>query len=82
MKDQVFQEVLALLVEVRDDLTRGANSSAVEQVDDVIELLLKARDKGWQDELCKKDVLEQVGKILPALGQIANLINTLFQSLR
>lgn len=82
MEDQVFQEVLELLIEVRDDLTRSANSSAVEKVDDVIELLLKARDKGWQDELSKKDVLEQVSKFLPALGQIANLINTLFQSLR
>ena len=81
MKDLVFQEVCELLVEVRDDLTRSANSSAVEQVDDVIELLLKAQDEGWQDELSKKDVLEQVSKILPAVGQIANLINTILRIL-
>ena len=79
--EDIFPEVLELLVEVRKDLTRSANSSAVERVDEAIELL-EAYEEDQQDGPSINDVLEKVGDILCAVGPIASLVNTIIQSLR
>ena len=75
------QGVLELLSEVREDLTRSANSSAVERVDEAIGLL-EAYEEDQQDGPSISDVLEKVGDILCAAGPIASLVNTIIQSLR
>ena len=80
MEHDVFQEVLDLLKEVRYDLTRSADSSAAERVDEVIDLLSEAREEDGLEDLDAEEILEAVSKILPAVGSLAELIDTLIQS--
>ena len=71
------QKVLIVLLDVKASMRDAADTSATEQLDEAIELILVYIETGYQDADMKHAVLSTLGKVLENLPSIVALIQLL-----
>ena len=79
MKEKLFRESLKLLKEVKRDLSRDAQDCAVQRIDEVIDRMEQALDDGSYKSIPPTELLSHLSQILPAIGRIAGLIDTILK---
>jgi hypothetical protein len=81
MKENTLRESLELLKAARADLAHNTHDRAGERIDKVIDLIEEALENGSYRSLSSKDLLDALGQIITAGGQIASLVDTILKSL-
>ncbi len=74
-----FQRALETLEQVKRDLSNDAKDRALEGIDEVIDLVLKAKAEGEDGGKSKETLLQSLAEILQAGMPYASLIETLIQ---
>ena len=77
MNEESLKKVLIVLLDVKASMRDAANTSATEQLDEVIELILGYIETGYQDTDMKHAVLSALGKVFENLPSIVALIQFL-----
>lgn len=77
MKKEPLKEVLIVLLDVKASMHDAANTSAIEQLDEAIELIREYIDRGYRDADMKDAVLLALGKVLEKLPSIVALLQLL-----
>jgi hypothetical protein len=77
MNEESLKKVLIVLLDMKASMRDAADTSATEQLDEAIELILGYIDTGHQDADMKYAVLSALGKVLENLPSIVALIQLL-----
>lgn len=77
MSEESLEKVLNVLVEVKASMHNAASTSATEQLDEAIELILEYIKTGRRDADMKHAVLSVLGKVFENIPSIVALIQIL-----
>jgi hypothetical protein len=77
MNEESLKKVLIVLRDMKASMRDAANTSATEQLDEAIELILGYIETGYQDADMKHAVLSVLGKVLENLPSIVALVQLL-----
>ena len=77
MNEESLKKVLIVLLDVKASMHDAADTSATEQLDEVIELIQGYIDTGCRDAGMKYAVLSALGKVLEKLPSIVALLQLL-----
>jgi len=77
MNEESLKKVLIVLLDVKASMRDAADTSATEQLDEAIELILGYIKTGYQGADMKHAVLSALGKVLENLPSIVALIQLL-----
>lgn len=76
MKDDLVDEAISVLSEVREKLHNNVENSVIEELDEVIDTLRMANEHD-NDSLSSDEVLILLGRLLNKLPQVVQLLNYL-----